>query len=67
LIHKLNGACCYTGVPDLGKMVHQLETVLKKGAGIDDLEPEFFELFEHIDRVVNLADKAFIEIDKVLT
>ena len=65
-IHKLNGACCYTGVPDLGKMVHQLETELKSGSGIDDLEPEFFELFEHIERVLSLADAAFAEIDKLL-
>jgi two-component system sensor histidine kinase BarA len=65
-IHKLNGACCYTGVPDLGKMVHQLETALKGGSAIDDLEPEFFELFEHIERVLDLANDAFTEIDKLL-
>ena len=65
-IHKLNGACCYTGVPDLGKIVHEIETQLKNGSGIDDLEPEFFELFEHIERVSSLADDAFTEIDKLL-
>jgi two-component system, NarL family, sensor histidine kinase BarA len=65
-IHKLNGACCYTGVPDLGKIVHHIETQLKSGSGIDDLEPEFFELFEHIERVSSLADEAFTEIDKLL-
>ncbi|MEW6991411.1 two-component sensor histidine kinase BarA [Colwelliaceae bacterium 6441] len=65
IIHKLNGACCYTGVPDLGKIVHQLETELKKGVGIDDLEPEFFELFEHIDHVLSFAEQAFNEIDKL--
>ncbi|WP_286234887.1 two-component sensor histidine kinase BarA [Thalassotalea sediminis] len=63
LIHKLNGACCYSGVPDLGKMVHQIETELKKGAGIDELEPEFFEFFEHLDRILSFADKAFNEIE----
>ncbi|MBA6364555.1 two-component sensor histidine kinase BarA, partial [Colwellia sp. BRX8-8] len=52
LIHKLNGACCYSGVPSLGRVVHQIETELKSGVTIDDLEPEFFEFFEHIDNVI---------------
>jgi two-component system sensor histidine kinase BarA len=54
LIHKLNGACCYSGVPSLGKVTHELETELKRGIALDDLEPEFFEFFEQIDLV--LAD-----------
>jgi len=66
LIHKLNGACCYSGVPDLSKMTHHLETQLKKGAGIDDLEPEFFEFFEHLDKVLNLSAEAFEKIDNLL-
>ncbi len=66
LIHKLNGACCYTGVPDLSKMTHLLETQLKKGVGIDDLEPEFFEFFEHIEKVIALAPDAFNEIERLI-
>lgn len=66
LIHKLNGACCYTGVPDLSKMTHLLETQLKNGAAIDDLEPEFFEFFEHIDKVLELSSTAFEKIDELL-
>lgn len=62
LIHKLNGACCYSGVPDLSKMVHQLETELKRGASIDDLEPEFFEFFEHVERLLNFSEQAMDEI-----
>ncbi|GHF84568.1 two-component sensor histidine kinase BarA [Thalassotalea marina] len=65
LMHKLNGACCYSGVPDLGKLVHQLETELKRGANIDDLEPEFLEFFEHVDNVLAFADQAFEEIDQM--
>jgi len=63
LIHKLNGACCYSGVPDLGKMTHQIETELKQGVEIDDLEPEFFEFFEHIEKVINYAPMIFEEIE----
>ncbi|TWX56892.1 two-component sensor histidine kinase BarA [Colwellia hornerae] len=59
LMHKLNGACCYSGVPSLGRVVHQIETELKGGVTIDDLEPEFFEFFEHIDNVINQAAKIF--------
>jgi two-component system sensor histidine kinase BarA len=59
LIHKLNGACCYSGVPSLGRVVHQIETELKSGVTIDDLEPEFFEFFEHIDNVINQAPEVF--------
>ena len=55
LVHKLNGACCYSGVPNLGKVVHELETQLKKGQSLDDLEPEFFEFFEHIEQVIDYA------------
>jgi len=60
LIHKLNGACCYSGVPHLGKVTHELETELKRGIALDDLEPEFFEFFEQIDLVLTDAD-AFIK------
>ncbi|WP_426359841.1 two-component sensor histidine kinase BarA [Pseudocolwellia sp. HL-MZ19] len=54
-IHKLNGACCYSGVPNLNKMAQQIETSLKQDVSIEDLEPEFFELFEHLDNVMSLA------------
>tara|TARA_R110002167_G_scaffold61728_3_gene174346 strand:+ start:28041 stop:30851 length:2811 start_codon:yes stop_codon:yes gene_type:complete len=60
LIHKLNGACCYSGVPNLAKVTHELETELKRGIALDDLEPEFFEFFEQIDLVLEDAD-AFIK------
>lgn len=60
LIHKLNGACCYSGVPSLGKVTHELETELKRGIALDDLEPEFFEFFEQIDLVLE-DSAAFIK------
>ncbi len=52
LVHKLNGACCYTGAPNLAKITTQLETQLKMGLSIDELEPEFLEFYEHIEQVL---------------
>lgn len=43
-LHKLHGACCYTGVPRLKNLLETLETQLKKGASIKLLEPELYEL-----------------------
>ncbi|WP_018692378.1 two-component sensor histidine kinase BarA [Algicola sagamiensis] len=43
-IHKLHGACCYTGVPTLKQISEHIETSMKKGAQINDIEPELFEL-----------------------
>ena len=44
LVHKLHGACCYTGVPRLKSMAELLETQLKHGAALQALEPELLEL-----------------------
>jgi len=52
LIHKLNGACCYTGTPNLSKITSQIETQLKMGLSLEELEPEFLEFFEHIEQVL---------------
>ena len=57
VIHKLNGACCYSGVPNLANISLLLETSLKRGEKTDDLEPEFLEFFEHLDKLIeNSAD-----------
>ena len=63
LIHKLNGACCYSGVPSLGKVTHDLETELKRDIGLDDLQPEFFEFFEQIDLVLEEAENFINNIE----
>ena len=44
LIHKLHGACCYTGVPRLKALAELLETQLKQAKTLAELEPEFLEL-----------------------
>ncbi len=62
LVHKLNGACCYTGAPNLAKITTQLETQLKMGLSIEELEPEFLEFFEHIEQVLLATPDALKEI-----
>jgi two-component system sensor histidine kinase BarA len=62
LVHKLNGACCYTGAPNLAKITMQLETQLKIGLSIEELEPEFFEFFEHIEQVLTAVPEVIIKM-----
>lgn len=64
LIHKLNGGCCYTGVPSLHNICQQIETELKKSVPLDDLEPEFLELFEQIELVLAEAPKLLNALDE---
>jgi two-component system sensor histidine kinase BarA len=64
LIHKLNGACCYTGVPNLTTISQELETQLKNDIALDNLEPEFLELFEQIEKVSAIAPKFLAELKK---
>jgi two-component system sensor histidine kinase BarA len=61
-IHKLNGACCYTGTPNLGKITNQLETQLKKDTPLADIEPEFFEFFDEIEKLQALASNYLDEM-----
>jgi two-component system sensor histidine kinase BarA len=63
LIHKLNGACCYTGATNLSAVTKQLETQLKIGSNIKSLEPEFLEFFEHIELVTTAAPEILNTIE----
>ena len=62
LIHKLNGACCYTGVPNLTNICQELETQLKNGISLDELEPEFLDFFEQLEQVATVAPKLLAEL-----
>ncbi|NMP17667.1 two-component sensor histidine kinase BarA [Thalassotalea sp. Y01] len=64
LIHKLNGACCYVGIPRLEKVVNDIETQIKKGAILADLEPEFFELFDQIESVMTHQQDFLQKVEK---
>ena len=67
LIHKLNGACCYTGVPNLANVCQELETQLKSGITPAKLEPELLEFFEQMTLVTTEAPKFLAEINKTNT
>ncbi len=62
LLHKINGACCYTGVPNLENVCKELETQLKSGVSLEDLEPEFLEFFEQINLVIAATPKLLVEL-----
>lgn len=66
-VHKLNGACCYTGTPNLATITSQIETQLKMGLTIDELEPEFFEFFEHIEQVLSSAPETLKALSEQAT
>mgnify|MGYP003137674897 FL=1 len=63
LIHKLHGACCYTGVPALKNLAETLETQLKTGTDIQQLEPELFELDDILSALCQLDSDWLAKID----
>ncbi|WOH37336.1 two-component sensor histidine kinase BarA [Thalassotalea fonticola] len=65
LVHKLNGACCYVGVPRLERIVKSLESQVKQHVSLETLEPEFFELFDEIDAVLENSDDYLENIQAV--
>ncbi|MCW2476273.1 two-component sensor histidine kinase BarA [Candidatus Symbiopectobacterium sp. NZEC151] len=55
LIHKLHGSCGYSGVPRLKQLCYTLETALRKGTDLLELEPEWLELLDEIANVRRAA------------
>ncbi len=55
IIHKLHGACCYTGVPQLKKLAHSIETALKQHSAIAEIEPELLELLDELQLVATVG------------
>ena len=51
-VHKLHGACCYTGVPKLKDLVELIEIGLKKSGNIEGVEPELLELIDQIESLL---------------
>ncbi len=52
-VHKLHGACCYTGVPVLKNLAELIETGLKNKTGWLELEPELMELLDEMEHLEN--------------
>lgn len=53
LVHKLHGATCYTGVPQIRQLAELIETELKQGKSIEQLEPELFELQDRLQALLD--------------
>lgn len=61
IIHKLHGACCYTGVPQLKNLAHSIETALKQHATIADIEPELLEILDELQLVATIGASQIIK------
>lgn len=53
VVHKLHGACCFSGVPTLQKKVVQVEKLAAHAASIEELAMPFAELIQSIDAVIS--------------
>ncbi len=56
-IHKLHGSAAYCGVPQLKSLCQILETELRNGTKIDDVEPELFELLDEMTKIQQRAEQ----------
>ena len=52
IAHKLNGACCFCGVPQLQKSVAHLENMAKQAKNCTEIHTDFYQLIECIDDVL---------------
>lgn len=52
-VHKLHGACCFCGVPQLQNQVAQVEALAKHGKQLHNLQNAFSLLIQEIDNVLN--------------
>ncbi|KXO13577.1 BarA sensory histidine kinase [Moritella sp. JT01] len=55
IIHKFHGGAACCGVLPIQNLADQIERGLRKGADIEDVEPEIFELQEAIETVIKEA------------
>ena len=57
--HKLHGACCFCGVPDLQGHVANLENLAKRAKKAPELQTAFDDLVESIDAVLNEYENSY--------
>ncbi|MEI6858556.1 MAG: two-component sensor histidine kinase BarA [Shewanella sp.] len=61
-VHKLHGASCYCGVPTTQKLCKEIETRLKQGVGIVEVEPEILELLDELTKVESAANQVLSQL-----
>ncbi|MDI9819378.1 MULTISPECIES: two-component system sensor histidine kinase LetS [unclassified Legionella] len=59
IAHKLHGACCFCGVPQLQTQVVRLEKQAKAAKQVDELKNTFAELIQSIDEVIDEFDNLY--------
>ncbi|WP_133406086.1 two-component sensor histidine kinase BarA [Parashewanella tropica] len=64
VIHKLHGACCYSGVPTTQSLCKQIESTLKAGSPVDMLEPEILELLDELIKVKSAAEQVITQMSR---
>lgn len=66
-IHKLHGASCYCGVPTTQRLCHEIESALKRGIQVDDIEPEILELLDELTKVESAANQVISQLSADIT
>ncbi|MCG9696049.1 two-component sensor histidine kinase BarA [Shewanella sp. Isolate11] len=61
-VHKLHGASCYCGVPTTQRLCREIEQALKKGAKVEDVEPEILELLDELSKVESAANQVLSQL-----
>ncbi|GGI94916.1 histidine kinase [Shewanella hanedai] len=61
-VHKLHGACCYCGVPTAQKLCQEIESCLKAGSAVADVEPEILELLDELSKVESAATQVISQL-----
>jgi len=61
-VHKLHGASCYCGIPTTQKLCQEVESTLKRGSSIADVEPEILELLDELTKVESAANQVISQL-----
>ncbi|SIQ45328.1 Hpt sensor hybrid histidine kinase [Shewanella morhuae] len=66
-IHKLHGASCYCGVPTTQRLRQEIESALKRGSAVEDLDPEILELLDELTKVESAANQVISQLSAEIT
>jgi len=56
-VHKLHGGACYAGMVRLQSLTNSIETELKQGTRLTELEPEYLELMDILESLAELSQR----------
>ena len=61
-VHKFAGGAAYCGMPGVKKLCNIIESALKNGQGLEDIEPELFELTDIVQTIQENGPKWLKEL-----